>query len=171
MANKRYEEEYIRDIAVAIREKNSTNNTYDVSEMGDAVRAITTGGGDIVPSGGVSIAPWHTGTFKVPDINDKGYQDGGVWLTVPHNLGFTPSKIMIVADEYQDAETFAGKNIFLGACKLSKTTVLLRKTDGSEGYMSTDQIINITDTTFDFGGLPTAYLYPCAWTYRWFAME
>lgn len=40
MANKIYEEEHIRDIANAIREKNGTQNSYLVSEMGDAIRAI-----------------------------------------------------------------------------------------------------------------------------------
>lgn len=140
----------------------TSNQSYDVTNYATAVVNV--------PTEGVSIGPWYTGTFQVPDINNKGYQDGGIWLTVTHGLGFTPTKIMIIADEYQDATTFSGKNIFLGACKLSKTTVLLRKTDNSEGYLSTDQITNITDTTFDFGGLPTAYLFPCAWTYRWFAM-
>lgn len=40
MANKLYEESYIQDIASAIRLKNGTSNTYLVSEMGDAIRAI-----------------------------------------------------------------------------------------------------------------------------------
>ena len=46
MANKLYEEAYIQDIAVAIREKNKTSNTYLVSQMGDAIRAIEDGGGN-----------------------------------------------------------------------------------------------------------------------------
>lgn len=47
MANKIYEEEHIRDIANAIREKNGTQNSYLVSEMGDAIRAIE--GNESVP--------------------------------------------------------------------------------------------------------------------------
>lgn len=47
MANKIYEEEHIRDIANAIREKNGTQNSYLVSEMGDAIRAIE--GSESVP--------------------------------------------------------------------------------------------------------------------------
>lgn len=43
MANKLYEETSIQDIAKAIREKNDTSATYKVSEMGSAIRAITTG--------------------------------------------------------------------------------------------------------------------------------
>lgn len=35
----------LTDIAAAIREKNGTSETYKPSEMGDAVRAIQTGGG------------------------------------------------------------------------------------------------------------------------------
>jgi hypothetical protein len=44
MANKLYNESYIQDIANAIREKNkdTSNKTYLVSEMGDAVREINT---------------------------------------------------------------------------------------------------------------------------------
>ena len=40
VANKLYEENYVKDIADAIREKNGTENKYKVSEMGAAVRAI-----------------------------------------------------------------------------------------------------------------------------------
>lgn len=40
MAKKLYEESSVRDIAVAIREKNGLSTTYNVSEMGAAVRAI-----------------------------------------------------------------------------------------------------------------------------------
>ena len=42
MAKKLYEESSVSDIAVAIREKNGSSTTYNVSEMGDAVRAIPT---------------------------------------------------------------------------------------------------------------------------------
>lgn len=45
MANKLYEENSIRDIANAIREKNGSSDTYTVAEMGDAVRSIESGGG------------------------------------------------------------------------------------------------------------------------------
>lgn len=40
MAKKLYPEESVSDIAAAIREKNGSSTTYNVSEMGDAVRAI-----------------------------------------------------------------------------------------------------------------------------------
>lgn len=43
MANKLYAEASISDIADAIREKNGTQMQYKVAQMGDAVRAITTG--------------------------------------------------------------------------------------------------------------------------------
>jgi hypothetical protein len=42
MAKKLYPEESVSDIAAAIREKNGLSTTYNVSEMGDAVRAIPT---------------------------------------------------------------------------------------------------------------------------------
>lgn len=44
---KLYEESSIQDIADAIREKNGTEETYKPSEMGDAVRAIQSGGGGV----------------------------------------------------------------------------------------------------------------------------
>ena len=46
MANKLYAEDDIRDIAQAIREKNSGDAMYSVAEMGDAIRAITSGGSE-----------------------------------------------------------------------------------------------------------------------------
>lgn len=45
--NKLYEETSIQDIANAIREKNGLTDTYTVSEMGNAIREIQSGGGDI----------------------------------------------------------------------------------------------------------------------------
>lgn len=41
MAKKLYPEESVSDIAAAIREKNGSSTTYNVSEMGDAVRDIS----------------------------------------------------------------------------------------------------------------------------------
>lgn len=228
MANKLYNEDSIRDIASAIREKNGTANTYNVAEMGQAIRSIQTESGGITPTGtiqintngthdvtqyasasvnvptgitpsgdititengsydvtqfanaivnvatggggGVSIGPWHTGTFQVPDVNGVGYQTNGVSITVTHNLGFAPTKIMIMADEYTDSETFKGKAAVLGSCQMAAITNTVRKQDGTITYSNTAYITNITDTTFDFGGAPAAYYLPCAWTYRWFAM-
>lgn len=46
MANKLYEESYIADIANAIREKNGSSNTYKVSQMGSAIRAISVDTGE-----------------------------------------------------------------------------------------------------------------------------
>ena len=43
MPKKLYEESSVRDIAVAIREKNGSTTKYTVGQMGDAVRAISTG--------------------------------------------------------------------------------------------------------------------------------
>lgn len=50
MAKKLYEESYVSDIAVAIREKNRLTTKYNVSEMGAAVRAIPTSSssGDVI---------------------------------------------------------------------------------------------------------------------------
>lgn len=44
MAKKVYTEEYIQDIADAIREAAGTERTFLVSEMGDAIRPLKPGG-------------------------------------------------------------------------------------------------------------------------------
>lgn len=50
MTKKLYEESYVSDIAVAIRERNGLTTTYNVSEMGPAVRAIS---GDRIKHGDI----------------------------------------------------------------------------------------------------------------------
>lgn len=92
MANKRYEEEHIRDIAVAIREVNETDNTYDVSEMGNAVRALkdlinTDGGGGITPTGTIQIST--NGTHDVT-------QYASASVNVP--TGITPSGEITISE-------------------------------------------------------------------------
>lgn len=226
MANKLYEENSIKDIAAAIREKNGTEKTYNVSEMGDAVRAITTGDGGITPTGtisittngthdvaqyanasvnvqaesngitpsgdititqngrfdvtnyagavvnvptgsggeGISITPWRTGTFSVDET-----KEGTEVITINHNLGFAPTRMVVWADEYMDKTIYAGMAI-VGGHRLGGIQGAIRKTDGSITYNSTCPISNITETTFDFGGMSAAYKIVAGWTYRWFAL-
>lgn len=197
MANKMYEEEHIRDIAVAIREVNETDNTYDVSEMGNAVRALkdlinTDGSSGITPTGaititengthnvtnyesavvavptggdgGASIGPWHTGTFSVDET-----KDGTEFITVTHNLGFTPTRMVVWADEYNDTQIYSGAAL-VGGHRLGGVQGSIRKADTSVSYNTTCPIQNITDTTFDFGGMSATYKIVAGWTYRWFAM-
>lgn len=190
MANKLYEENSIRDIAVAIREKNGTANTYNVAEMAQAIRGISVGGGGITPSGtveiktngthdvtnyasavvnvstgsggeGISITPWHTGTFTVDET-----KDGSTVITVNHNLGFVPTRLVVWADEYMQVEGSA----LIGGCILGGMQGAVKKTDGTVTYNSSCPISNITDTTFDFGGMNTTYYLKSEFTYRWFAL-
>lgn len=56
MANKLYEEADIKDIAVAIRMKNNTTDTYKVSQMAKAIKEIGTQD-FIVYDGEYCIAP------------------------------------------------------------------------------------------------------------------
>lgn len=49
MANGFIEKEVMQDIANAIREKNGSDTKYKAGEMGDAVRAIESGGEDLFP--------------------------------------------------------------------------------------------------------------------------
>ena len=38
-----YSEDYVKDIADAIREKNKKNRTYNIQEMSEAIRQLNTG--------------------------------------------------------------------------------------------------------------------------------
>lgn len=140
----------------------TSNMSYDVTNYATAIVNV--------PIEGVSIGPWATGTFQFEDVDGYGYQTGGATITVTHNLGFAPSKIMVMADEYADTETFSGRQAILGSCKMAANTSTIRKNDNTITYSNNAYITNITETTFDFGGAATAYILPCAWTYRWFAM-
>ena len=53
MAKKLYEESSVSDIAAAIREKNGLSATYNISEMGPAIRDIPTSPGDRIKHGDI----------------------------------------------------------------------------------------------------------------------
>lgn len=101
MANKLYNEESIRDIAVAIREKNGTANTYNVSEMGQAIRGIQTEAGGITPSGTVEIT-----TNGIHDVTQ--YASASVNVQAESG-GITPSgDITITENGRFDVTNYAG---------------------------------------------------------------
>lgn len=101
MANRFYEETHIQDIANAIREKNknATNKSYLVSEMGDAVREINTQKPEetktipITTNGTVNITPTEGSVLsKVTvnvDVKDVDTVDG--WHIVVKDNGEPPS--------------------------------------------------------------------------------
>lgn len=62
MAKKLYEETNIQAIANAIREKNGISATYKVSEMADAILAIS--GGETVDTPGAILPPASSWTFS-----------------------------------------------------------------------------------------------------------
>lgn len=81
MANKLYEESSVQAIADAIREKNGTNNTYTVSEMGDAIRSIVIEE-DFIPT------PHYAEVFEVAKkIDDfkKNHPNNFVFGTISDN--------------------------------------------------------------------------------------
>lgn len=67
MANKLYNETSIQDIAMAIREKNGLEDKYNVSQMGDAIRALS--GGGILPTGTLDIDITENGTTNYDVTN------------------------------------------------------------------------------------------------------
>lgn len=194
MANKFYEEENIRSIAEAIREKNGTVNTYTVAQMADAIRDLNTGSSDggvtptgtititengthdvtnyasavvnVAGGGEVSIGNWHTGTFMI-----ETDETGDTVHTVTHNLGFIPTYIIVWANEYNDLTKYSGKAT-IGGHKLGNNQGHIRKTndDTTVSYSSAALINNVTETSFDFGGVGATYIRPAGWTYRWFAL-
>lgn len=97
MANRLYNEDSIRDIASAIREKNGTANTYSVAEMGQAIRGIQTESGGITPTGTIQINT--NGTHDVT-------QYASAYVSVP--VGITPSgEIEITESGRFDVTNFA----------------------------------------------------------------
>lgn len=72
MSNKLYNESDISDIADAIREKNGSSDTYKVSEMSAAIRAIPTGSGGLTVKkiSWVGVEGWFKDIeIPIEDIN------------------------------------------------------------------------------------------------------
>lgn len=63
MPKRMYTEEYVQDIADAIREKNKKTNKYTISEMAPAIRAL--GGGLIDTQLIINTAEYTYGNLEV----------------------------------------------------------------------------------------------------------
>lgn len=186
MPNKLYEEESIRDIANAIREKNGTENTYDVSEMGSAIRAIVSTDGGIIPSGSIEITnngthdvtnyasaivnvassggnslPSNiiTGTFTVDENMDTTMP-----VTVTHNIGTAPIVVLVVADEIYSVDI----NSTVAAQYFNAITRTYFVRDASIMYSANGGIGDITDTTFTFTAAANNNPLIPSITYRWY---
>lgn len=80
MSNKLYDENAVSDIADAIREKNGTEDTYTIAEMGDAVRAIPSGSDPVLIEKSITA----NGTYLPSADNADGYSS--VSVDVEDNL-------------------------------------------------------------------------------------
>lgn len=71
MANVLVEEQYLQDIADAIRVKNGSNNTYTPAQMANAISSITTGGNvnEVTKSGTHIVVPTGFVNCDVDVIN------------------------------------------------------------------------------------------------------
>ena len=80
MANKLYEESHIQAIADAIREKNGTSDSYLVSEMGDAIRAIQGSGSSNTEDNFDDLTVVESGTCG-ENVTWQLYDNGTLRLT------------------------------------------------------------------------------------------
>lgn len=180
MANKMYEEQSIVNIANAIREKNGSTNTYLVSEMGQAIRNIPTGGsgatGGITPTGEITIK--ENGTYDVTnyasafvDIASGGNSsvlpsnvkvgvlelenDSTTAVTVTHGSGVVPRVVACIPIDYISTKGTIGglliEEYFNGLSCNDNTGVKSFST-------VVNAIQNITEQTFDF--TPRSVAYP-----------
>lgn len=187
MANKLYEENSIMDIASAIREKNGTTTTYNVAEMGDAIRNISIGGG-ITPSGEITIK--ENGTYDVTnyasafvDIASGGNSsvlpsnvkvgvlelenDSATAVTVTHGSGVVPRVVACIPIDYISTKGTIGglliEGYFNGLSCTDNTGIKSFST-------SVNAIQNITEQTFDF--TPRSASYPLInGSYLWVAIS
>lgn len=155
MANKLYEENSIRDIASAIREKNGTANTYNVAEMGQAIRGIPTNG-----AGGSSNLPSNikTGTFTIAEDTIEPQ-------VILHNAGSVPIGVLVMIDELSNPYGIKTKTI--GGLSLGRNEAVVFNNTGKMAYGATTCITEITESTFTLNPRGETYPFSSQSTYRW----
>ena len=127
MAEVLVQDSSLQDIADAIREKNGTENTYKPSEMGDAVREISGGGGGI-PAEALTITGdcsyrfvnggWNWFIEEYGDqITTKGIVNGANMFydcgleEIPFDLNFSNSILNNIFSENRNIENLKAKII------------------------------------------------------------
>lgn len=179
MANKFYEEESIRNIAEAIREKNGTNNTYTVAQMADAILDLSIGSSDggIVPSGEitikengrydvtnyasafVSIASGGNSSSDLPSNVKSGVlkleETSTTSVTITHGCGAIPKAITCLPLD------FISQKATVGGLFVEGVVMGVSSSDdvGTKAFSTAAKsIANVTENTFDF--VPRSASYP-----------
>lgn len=158
MAKKLYPEESVSDIAVAIREKNGLSTTYNVSEMGAAVRAIPSGDTFWTQENRNNLA---TVLEKVPIVADSADEAASI-NTVRNSFisalrgGVTPAEPVLVSISVTPTSITVPSGTAASQVKNYLTSMTgYYETEGVAGQTTKDLTSQLGSTTVS-GTMPTA---------------
>lgn len=158
MAKKLYPEESVSDIAAAIREKNGLTTTYNVSEMGAAVRAIPTGDTFWTQENRNNLA---TVLEKVPIVADSADEAASI-NTVRNSFisalrgGVTPAEPVLVSISVTPTSITVPSGTVASQVKSYLTSMTgYYETAGTSGQTTKDLTSQLGSTTVS-GTMPTA---------------
>lgn len=158
MAKKLYPEESVSDIAAAIREKNGLSTTYNVSEMGAAVRAIPTGDTFWTQENRNNLA---TVLEKVPIVADSADEAASI-NTVRNSFisalrgGVTPAEPVLVSISVIPTSITVPSGTVASQVKDYLTSMTgYYETEGVAGQTTKDLTSQLSSVTVS-GTMPTA---------------
>lgn len=191
--NRLYEEESIRNIAEAIREKNGTNNTYTVAQMADAILNLSIGSSDggIVPSGEITIK--ENGRYDVTNFasavvtvagGTTGVKTGSFVLetdypayktsskdnsyVIPHGLGRAPTIFSLYVEKVEAKDETS--TMILGAFYNENYQLVTRFSNGTGVINHTNNAVTVDAENIYIHPSSSGYNLMAGYTYRWFAL-